>query len=89
MTSLSQDPKDRKHFSDLSSILKQEYAAILYFSRSEAKFEAYLRKVAKSLCNEDNESSLNSGRVLDSNGSVLHSRLVTQGDSSLVYSGSK
>ena len=77
-SSLSQDPKDRRHFSDLFKELSDGRQSIIHFAKDNSKFESFLLKVVKSKL-QDYESSLNSGRVLDSKGSILSSRIVSDG----------
>jgi hypothetical protein len=82
-SSLSQDPKDRRHFFDLFKGLSNGSHSVMLFAKDTSRFESFLGKVAKSK-RQDYESSLNSGRVLDSKGSVLPSRVVSNGLSSVL-----
>lgn len=78
--SLSQDAKNRKHFSELSVILKEGRESIEVFDSELAKFDRFIKSKVKVL-DSDYETSYYSGRVLDSQGRILSSRIVKMASS--------
>lgn len=74
-TSLSQDPNNRKHFSELLSILKGGIQSIEVFATNTVKFDKFLKSKAKTI-RSTYEVSESSGRVLDSKGNILWSRIL-------------
>lgn len=82
---LSDNPKDRPHFAQSLKVLQVGKSEIDEFAKKAAKFEKFVVDVASSF-REEYGYSLNSGRVLDSCGNVLPSRIMSDGESLVVSS---
>jgi hypothetical protein len=80
--SLCTDPKDRRLFEDLYVILFEGKKDVARYS--SGAYDLFIK--AEESIDEDVDSSINSGRVLDSKGNIIAQRVMHNTNSSEGYS---